>query len=121
MDAVRASCKASAICGSCIGLVENLLAVTLGDEYAGERAETTVCKCTSFTHEDVRRLILEKELKSIPQVMQELSWSTPDGCHPCRPALHHYLLFSWPAAHFEDPHTPFLTSRLPANIHKNNT
>src|SRR3546814_17043680 len=39
LDAVRASCKASASCGSCTGLVENLLAVTLGDEYAGERAE----------------------------------------------------------------------------------
>src|SRR3546814_3117838 len=42
LDAVRASCKASASCGSCTGLVENLLAVTLGDEYAGERAEKTV-------------------------------------------------------------------------------
>src|SRR3546814_8014851 len=31
LDAVRASCKASASCGSCTGLVENLLAVTLGD------------------------------------------------------------------------------------------
>ncbi len=35
-----------------------------------------MCKCTSFTHDDVRRLILEKELKAIPQVMQELHWTT---------------------------------------------
>src|SRR3546814_14505397 len=78
LDAVRASCKASASCGSCTGLVENLLAVTLGDDYAGERAEKKVCKCTSFTHVDVRRLILETELRYLPQVMKALSWSTPD-------------------------------------------
>ena len=121
LDAVRASCKASASCGSCTGLVENLLAVTLGDEYAGERAEKTVCKCTSFTHEDVRRLILEKELKSIPQVMQELSWSTPDGCHSCRPALNYYLLCAWPAEHVEDPQSRFVNERMHANIQKDGT
>src|SRR3546814_3148575 len=78
--------KASASCGSCTGLVESLLAITLGDDYAGERAEKTLCKCTSFTHEDVRRLIVEKQLKAIPEVMQELHWTTPDGCYSCRPA-----------------------------------
>src|SRR3546814_7459813 len=72
LDAIRATCKASASCGSCTGLVESLLAITLGDDYAGERAEKTLCKCTSFTHEDVRRLIVEKQLKAIPEVMQEL-------------------------------------------------
>src|SRR3546814_21123879 len=46
-DAVRASCKASASCGSCTGLVENLLAVTLGDECAGERGARPVCQCTT--------------------------------------------------------------------------
>src|SRR5258706_3932317 len=54
LDAVRSSCKASASCGSCTGLVEGLLAVTLGEKFAGERAVKTVCKCTSFTHDDVR-------------------------------------------------------------------
>ena len=80
LDAVRAGCKASASCGSCTGLVESLLALTLGEEYAGERAEKTLCKCTSFTHGEVRHLIVDKGLKAIPQVMQELHWSTPDGC-----------------------------------------
>src|SRR3546814_6761880 len=32
LDAVRGTCKASASCGSCTGLVENLLALTLGDD-----------------------------------------------------------------------------------------
>lgn len=121
LDAVRASCKASASCGSCTGLVESLLAITLGDEYGGARAETPMCKCTSFTHEDVRRNVVEKQLKSIPQVMQELHWTTPDGCSSCRPALNYYLLCAWPGEHEEDPQSRFVNERMHANIQKDGT
>ncbi|WP_430414082.1 nitrite reductase large subunit NirB [Parasphingorhabdus sp.] len=121
LDAVRASCKASASCGSCTGLVESLLAITLGDEYGGARAITPMCKCTSFTHEDIRRNILDKELKSIPQVMQELHWTTPDGCASCRPALNYYLLCAWPGEHEEDPQSRFVNERMHANIQKDGT
>ena len=121
LDAVRACTKASASCGSCTGLVESLLAITMGDDYAGERAEKTVCKCTSFTHEDVRRLIKEKELKAIPEVMQELHWTTPDGCSSCRPALNYYLLCAWPESHEEDPQSRFVNERMHANIQKDGT
>ena len=87
LDAVRATCKASASCGSCTGLVETLLTISLGDEYAGERTAKPMCKCTSFTHDEVRALIVERGFRHMPQVMQELHWSTPDGCSSCRPAL----------------------------------
>ena len=121
LDAVRVGCKASASCGSCTGLVENLLQLAMGDDYAGERDNKPMCKCTSFTHEDVRKLILEKKLKVIPQVMQELSWSTPDGCSSCRPALNYYLLCAWPADHQEDPQSRFVNERMHANIQKDGT
>ncbi len=83
LDAVRSTCKASASCGSCTGLVESLLAVTLGGEV--ESGPKTLCKCTSFTHDDARRLIVEKQLRHLPQVMQELHWTTPDGCSSLPP------------------------------------
>lgn len=121
LDAVRACTKASASCGSCTGLVEGLLAITMGDEYAGERAAPTVCKCTSFTHEDVRRLIVEKSLKAIPQVMQELHWTTPDGCSSCRPALNYYLLCAWPGEFVDDNQSRFVNERMHANIQKDGT
>jgi len=121
LDAVRSGCKASASCGSCTGLVENLLALAMGDEYAGERDNKPMCKCTTFTHEDVRAAILEKELKEIPAVMQALSWSTPDGCSSCRPALNYYLLCAWPAEHREDPQSRFVNERMHANIQKDGT
>ncbi|MEY4722327.1 MAG: hypothetical protein RIQ46_2052, partial [Pseudomonadota bacterium] len=87
LDAVRSQCKASASCGSCTGLVESLLKLSLGEDV--QSGPKTLCKCTSFTHSDVRRLIVEKRLRLIPQVMQELNWSTPDGCASCRPALNY--------------------------------
>jgi len=121
LDAVRACTKASASCGSCTGLVEDLLAITMGDEYAGERAAPTVCKCTSFTHEDVRRLIVEKQLKAIPQLMQALHWTTPDGCSSCRPALNYYLLCAWPGEFVDDNQSRFVNERMHANIQKDGT
>jgi nitrite reductase (NADH) large subunit len=121
LDAVRAGCKASASCGSCTGLVESLLAVTLGDDYSGERAVRTMCKCTSFGHDDVRRAIVERGFREIPQVMQELSWSTPDGCSSCRPALNYYLLCAWPGDYVDDQQSRFVNERMHANIQKNGT
>ncbi|MEZ5687702.1 MAG: nitrite reductase large subunit NirB [Caenibius sp.] len=119
LDAVRSTCKASASCGSCTGLVESLLAITLGGEV--ESGPKTLCKCTSFTHDDVRRLIVEKELKAIPQVMQELHWTTPEGCASCRPALNYYLLCAWPGEYEDDQKSRFVNERLHANIQKDGT
>ncbi len=119
LDAVRSQCKASASCGSCTGLVEGLLALTLGDEV--QAGAKTLCKCTSFTHDDARRLIVEKELKAIPQVMQELHWTTPDGCASCRPALNYYLLCAWPGEYEDDQKSRFVNERLHANIQKDGT
>ena len=121
LDAVRSATKASASCGSCTGQVECLLKLTLGSEYAGERAVKTMCKCTSFAHDDVRKLILEKQLKEIPQVMQELHWSTPDGCSSCRPALNYYLLCAWPGEYVDDQQSRFVNERMHANIQKDGT
>jgi nitrite reductase (NADH) large subunit len=121
LDAVRAGCKASASCGSCTGLVESLLALTLGDEFEGARDVPTVCKCTSFSHEDVRRNIVEKGLKAIPQVMQALHWTTPDGCASCRPALNYYLLCAWPGEFIDDNQSRFVNERMHANIQKDGT
>jgi nitrite reductase (NADH) large subunit len=121
LDAVRAGCKASASCGSCTGLVEQLLTITLGEDYGGERSVKTMCKCTSFGHDDVRREIVAQELRSIPEVMQKLHWSTPDGCSSCRPALNYYLLCALPGTYVDDQQSRFVNERMHANIQKDGT
>ena len=121
LDAVRSTCKASASCGSCTGLVEQLLSVTLGTEYGGERTVKTLCKCTSFGHDDVRREIVAQQMRSIPEVMQKLHWSTPDGCSACRPALNYYLLCALPGDYVDDQQSRFVNERMHANIQKDGT
>ncbi|MEO5641612.1 MAG: nitrite reductase large subunit NirB, partial [Sphingomicrobium sp.] len=121
LDAVRSGCKASASCGSCTGLVETLLALSLGDEYSGERDTKTMCKCTSFGHDEVRALIVERSFSAIPQVMQELHWSTPDGCSSCRPALNYYLLCANPGTYVDDQQSRYTNERMHANIQKDGT
>ena len=120
LGAVRTTTKASGSCGTCTGLVEQLLEVTLGDEYAAPAAQP-VCGCTDLTHEDVRRLIKAQELKSQPAVWQELGWKTPNGCHVCRPAINFYLLADWPLEYRDDPQSRFVNERKHANIQKDGT
>ncbi|MBV9839997.1 MAG: NAD(P)/FAD-dependent oxidoreductase [Sphingomonadaceae bacterium] len=121
LDAVRSGCKASASCGSCTNLVEQLLSLTLGEDYGGERTVKTLCKCTSFGHDDVRREIVAQGMRSIPEVMQRLHWSTPDGCSACRPALNYYLLCAWPGEYADDQQSRFVNERMHANIQKDGT
>ena len=120
LDAVRAQTKASSSCGTCTGLVEQVLAVTLGDAFVMPAAQP-LCKCTDHTHDDVRRLIKSLALKSIPAVMQELGWKTVGGCASCRPALNYYLLADWPLDYRDDRQSRFVNERNHANIQKDGT
>ena len=120
LDDVRAHTKASASCGSCTGLVEKLLMATLGDAY-NPAAIQPMCNCTDLGHDEVRRLIVAQELKSIPAVMQELGWKTSCGCAKCRPALNYYLLASWPGQYEDDGQSRFINERVHANIQKDGT
>jgi nitrite reductase (NADH) large subunit len=120
LPALKATTKASASCGTCTGLVEQLLEVTLGEDYAAPQAQP-ICACTDHTHEDVRRLIKAKALKSQPAVWQELGWKTPNGCHVCRPAVNFYLLADWPVEYQDDPQSRFVNERKHANIQKDGT
>ena len=117
---VRAHTKASASCGTCTGLVEGLMALTLGDGFTLPEAEG-MCPCTTHSHGHVRRLIKAKDLKSIPAIMQELEWSTPEGCAKCRPALNYYLVADWPGEYQDDQQSRFINERVHANIQKDGT
>lgn len=120
LDGVRAHTKASASCGSCTHLVEKLLHMTLGDSY-NPAAVKPMCPCTEYSHGDVRRLIVAKSIRSIPEVMQELEWKTSCGCAKCRPALNYYLVSEWPGEYEDDGQSRFINERVHANIQKDGT
>jgi nitrite reductase (NADH) large subunit len=120
LDDVRAHTKASASCGTCTGLVEQLLKISLGDAY-NPAAVQPMCKCTDLGHDDVRRLIKAKGLKTILAVMQELQWKTSCGCAKCRPALNYYLVCDFPGEYADDYQSRFINERAHANIQKDGT
>ncbi|SFR39502.1 nitrite reductase large subunit NirB [Litoreibacter janthinus] len=120
LGTVRAVTKASGSCGTCTGLVEQVLAVTLGDDFVVPAA-ASICGCTNMTHEDVRRMIKSQKLTSMPAVWQECGWKTSCGCHVCRPALNFYLLADWPLEYTDDPQSRFINERKHANIQKDGT
>jgi nitrite reductase (NADH) large subunit len=120
LDGVRAHTKASASCGTCTHLVEKLMSLTLGDSY-NPVAVKPMCPCTEHDHGTVRRLIVAKGLKSIPEVMQELEWKTSCGCAKCRPALNYYLVSDWPGEYEDDNQSRFINERVHANIQKDGT
>jgi nitrite reductase (NADH) large subunit len=120
LDDVRAHTKASASCGSCTGLVEQVIKLAIGDAY-NPAAVQPMCGCTELGHDDVRRLIKAKQLKSIPAVMQELGWKSSCGCAKCRPALNYYLVCDWPGEYEDDSQSRYINERVHANIQKNGT
>ncbi len=122
LEDVRKHTKASSSCGSCTGLVEQLLASTVGGAYTPALNSTKpMCGCTSLTHEQVRQAITEQKLISIPQVQQALKWSTPNGCASCRPGLNYYVQCAHPHIALDDPQSRFINERAHANIQKDGT
>ena len=122
LDEVRKHTKASSSCGSCTGLVEQILASTVGGAYqTTEGKNKPVCGCTDHTHEHVRQVIRDEHLLSIPAVMKTLAWKTPNGCASCRPALNYYLISTWPHEAKDDSQSRFINERAHANIQKDGT
>jgi nitrite reductase (NADH) large subunit len=122
LDDVRKCTKASASCGSCTGLVEQILASCIGGAYQpADTRNKPMCGCTDKTHEEVRQIIREQKLLDIPTAMAFMEWRTPNGCASCRPALNYYLISTWPHEAEDDPQSRFINERVHANIQKDGT
>ncbi len=121
LDDVRDHTKASSSCGSCTGLVEQILSFTLGGDYSEAPTAKPLCKCTDYTHEEIRQTIQRQKLTGIRSVMDYLEYRSPDGCHICRPAINYYLMSSWPGEVVDDPRSRYINERAHANIQKDGT
>jgi len=122
LDEVRKHTKASASCGSCTGLVEQILASCIGGAYQpADTSSKPMCGCTDHSHGVVRQAIRDKKYLDIPTVQREMQWRTPNGCASCRPALNYYLISTWPHEAIDDPQSRFINERAHANIQKDGT
>ena len=118
LDEVRKHTKASASCGSCTGLVEQILMFTAGGDYSQTPKTKPVCACTDHGHQAVRDAIRTHKLLDIGAVFRFMDWKTPDGCPSCRPAVNYYLLSTWPKEAQDDPQSRAINERSHANIQK---
>ncbi len=121
LDEVRKHTKASASCGSCTGLVEQLLMFTAGGDYSAAPTKKAMCGCTEHSHQEVRDAIRAEHWLTIVEVYSGMEWRSPNGCASCRPAINYYLLSTWPKEAKDDPQSRFINERSHANIQKDGT
>ncbi|TAK76648.1 MAG: NAD(P)/FAD-dependent oxidoreductase [Aquabacterium sp.] len=121
LDDVRKHTKASASCGSCTGLVEQIIMFTAGGDYSAAPKKKAMCGCTDRSHQEVREAIAEQKLLTIADTYKALEWRTPNGCSTCRPAINYYLISTWPKLAKDDPQSRFINERSHANIQKDGT
>ncbi|CAD5377831.1 Nitrite reductase (NAD(P)H) [Pseudomonas sp. OF001] len=122
LDEVKKHTKAASSCGSCTGLVEQILINTVGGAAdVKPKSEKPVCGCTDYNHGQVRKTIREQHLTSLADTMAFMEWRTPNGCATCRPALNYYLISTWPGEARDDPQSRLINERAHANIQKDGT
>ena len=121
LDEVKKHTKASASCGSCTGLVEQILMFTAGGDYSSSPKKKAMCGCTDHSHQEARDAISKLHLLSIGDVYKTMEWRTPNGCASCRPAMNYYLLSTWPKEAKDDPQSRYINERSHANIQKDGT
>ncbi|MBH3338448.1 NAD(P)/FAD-dependent oxidoreductase [Pseudomonas mendocina] len=122
VDEVKKHTKAASSCGSCAGLVEQILISTVGGAAdVKPKSEKAICGCSDLNHGQIRKAIREQHLTSMAQTMEYLNWGTPNGCATCRPALNYYLISTWPGEAKDDPQSRLINERAHANIQKDGT
>ncbi|MFM2398718.1 MAG: Nitrite reductase, partial [Pseudomonadota bacterium] len=121
LEEVRKHTKASASCGSCTGLVEQILMFTAGGDYSAAPKKKALCGCTDHSHQEVREAIRDNKLLTKEAVFEFMQWRTSNGCATCRPAVNYYLISTWPKEAKDDPQSRYINERAHANIQKDGT
>jgi nitrite reductase (NADH) large subunit len=121
LEDVRKHTKASASCGSCTGLVEQIIMATAGGDYSTSSKAKALCNCTDHTHQAVRDAIKASKFLTVADTMRGMNWRTPNGCTSCRPAINYYLISTWPHEAKDDPQSRYINERSHANIQKDGT
>jgi nitrite reductase (NADH) large subunit len=114
---VMARTRAGTGCGSCKGLVLDLVALATGGASADE--PTYLCPCRQQTREQLAALVRERELSSV----SELTAACGAGrdCGACKPGLAYLVSEVAANRHREERHARFINDRVHANIQNDGT
>ncbi|MFC0471544.1 nitrite reductase large subunit NirB [Halalkalibacter kiskunsagensis] len=120
VEQVGGCTNAGRSCGRCKPVIQDIIAYTLGDEFAHTAGKKTVCNCTTLSRDEVVEEINEKGLTTIKEVMHVLNWSTDEGCSKCRPALNYFLGMVYPD-YRDERDSRLVNEKMHANIQKDGT
>ncbi|MBI3313030.1 MAG: NAD(P)/FAD-dependent oxidoreductase [Candidatus Omnitrophica bacterium] len=115
---VKACTKASSGCGTCAGLVQQILIGVVGSEFQEEKKDV-LCACVPFPKEQLRTMIETQKLKSAQDVLDIYGNGT--GCSYCKPALSFIVDEVHCGDHKEDRSARFINDRVHANIQRDGT
>lgn len=115
---VKACTKASTGCGTCAGLVKDILAAVVGQEVKEEK-KVFCPSCVPFAKEDLRRMIKTQQLKKVQDILE--IYGNGAGCCLCKPALAFLVDEVWLGEHVEDRSARFINDRVHANIQRDGT
>ncbi len=113
---VKACTRATSGCGTCAGLVSDILKAALGHEMTEEKKKDVVCACVPFPKSQLRTIILTQKLKSVQDILD--IYGNGVGCSACKPALSFILDEVLLGEHQEDRSARFINDRVHANIQK---
>ncbi len=119
-EEVKDCTKASRSCGGCGPLVDELLMAVHGADHRPDKHVKPLCKCTTYSRDEVVKQIRDKHLTHAREVMHVLGWES-EGCNYCRPALNYFVKMLWPKEHLDDPNCRIANERNHANIQKDGT
>ena len=92
LDEVRKHIKASASCGSCTGLVEQILMFTAGGDYSATPKLKAMCSCTDHGHQAVRDAIRNNRLMTIADTFKFMDWKTASELRRIADAVDKYKI-----------------------------
>lgn len=115
---VKSCTKASSGCGTCAGLVQEILVAALGSEFQEEKKDV-LCACVPFAKEKLRVMIKTQKLESVQDVLD--IYGDGLGCNYCKPALSFIVDEVHCGSHKEDRSARFINDRVHANIQKDGT
>lgn len=118
LSQVKSCTKASTGCGSCAGLVQDLLIAVVGSEFHEEKKEV-LCACVPFAKTQLRQMIQTQNLRSVQDILD--IYGNGAGCSFCKPALSFLVDEVWLGEHKEDRSARFINDRIHANIQKDGT
>ncbi len=114
---VKTQTKACTGCGTCAGLVKDILAAVAGDDVKEEKK--VLCACVPYSAEEVRRFIRTQKLKGVQEVLD--IYGDGHGCNKCKPALAFLVDEVLLGDHEEDRSARYINDRVHANIQRDGT